>query len=476
MVGRAKESKKLMQLYQRKKAEFVAVYGRRRVGKTYLIDEVFEGKFTFHHAGLSPVEGPKKGSLQEQLQHFYYSLLLHGMQETHCPESWMEAFFMLEKWLEEKDTGERQLVFLDELPWMDTPRSGFITALEGFWNTWGSHRKNLMLIVCGSASSWIQDHLINNHGGLYNRVTCEIRLTPFTLKECEDFLKDKGVVLSRYDIVQSYMIFGGIPYYLDYFDPELSLAQNVDQILFARDAPLRDEYDRLFSSAFSNPLLMKQMIELLYTRNAGYTRKELAEKLRMSSGGTLSSSLNALVGSDFVVRYVPFGAKGKVEHYKLSDPFCLFYLHFITNRKKADAHFWVNNQNLPAVSSWRGFAFENVCFNHIEEIKRALGISGIRADCSAWSKREDDADGTQIDLLLERDDHVVNACELKFYSKEFSVDKAYDRTLRNRQDLLRRELSPKCAIHNTLITTYGLVRNEYSGFFVHVLTLDDLFS
>lgn len=446
------------------------------MGKTYLIDEVFEGKFTFHHAGLSPVEGQKKGSLQEQLRHFYYSLLLHGMRETSCPESWMEAFFMLEKWLEEKDTGEQQLVFLDELPWMDTPRSGFITALEGFWNTWGCHRKNLMLIVCGSASSWIQDQLINNHGGLYNRVTCEIRLAPFTLKECEEFLKDKGVVLSRYDIVQSYMIFGGIPYYLDYFDPELSLAQNVDQVLFSRDVPLRDEYDRLFSSAFSNPALMKQMIELLYTRNAGYSRKELTEKLGMSSGGTLSSSLNALVASDFAVRYVPFGTKGKVEHYKLSDPFCLFYLHFMINRKKTDAHFWVNYQNLPAVCSWRGFAFENVCFQHIEEIKRALGISGIRSDCSAWSKREDDADGTQIDLLLERDDHVVNACELKFYSREFTLDKAYDRTLRNRQDLLRRELSPKCAIHNTLITTYGLVRNEYSGFFIRVLTLDDLFS
>lgn len=475
MIGREQEMKKLLQRYERNKAEFVAIYGRRRVGKTYLVDEALEGKITFRHAGLSPADNQRKGALAAQLDHFYYSLQLHGIQTDHRPETWMEAFFMLEKWLEEIDDGTRQVVFLDELPWMDTPRSGFVAAFEGFWNTWGCHRKNLMLVVCGSASSWILDNLINSHGGLYNRVTCEIRLLPFTLHECEAFLKEKGINFSKYDIVQSYMILGGIPFYLDYYERDLSFAQNIDNILFSDHAVLSGEYDRLFSSIFSNPSLMKNIVELLYTRNAGYTRGEIIEKLRISSGGTLSSCLNSLICSGFVIKYVPFGMNKNEDHYKLVDPFCMFYLHFISQQKKADRSFWTHNQNNPVVNSWRGFAFENVCFNHIEEIKKALGISGVRTTHSAWSKRGDDNDGTQIDLLIERDDHVINACEIKFYSSEFSVDKAYDRVLRNRMQLLSAEISPKVSVYNTLITTYGLHRNEYSDDFVQVVTMDDLF-
>lgn len=332
-----------------------------------------------------------------------------------------------------------------------------------------------MLVVCGSASSWILDNLINSHGGLYNRVTCEIRLLPFTLHECEAFLKEKGINFSKYDIVQSYMILGGIPFYLDYYERDLSFAQNIDNILFSDHAVLSGEYDRLFSSIFSNPSLMKNIVELLYTRNAGYTRGEIIEKLRISSGGTLSSCLNSLICSGFVIKYVPFGMNKNEDHYKLVDPFCMFYLHFISQQKKADRSFWTHNQNNPVVNSWRGFAFENVCFNHIEEIKKALGISGVRTTHSAWSKRGDDNDGTQIDLLIERDDHVINACEIKFYSSEFSVDKAYDRVLRNRMQLLSAEISPKVSVYNTLITTYGLHRNEYSDDFVQVVTMDDLF-
>ena len=198
-------------------------------------------------------------------------------------------------------------------------------------------------------------------------------------------------------------------------------------------------------------------------------------KLNFSTGGTLSSCLNALIACDFVVRYVPFGLSGKEEHYKLTDPFCLFYLHFMRSRPKTDPHFWLDAQDTPEVSSWRGFAFETVCFNHVVEIKKALGISGVKTTHSAWSKRSDDADGTQIDLLIDRSDHVLNCCEIKFYSEEVTVDKAYDRVLRHRHELLRGEISPKTAIRNTLITTYGLKRNEYSGSFSDIVTMDDLF-
>lgn len=475
MIGRKKEVNELNNLYQSQKAEFVAIYGRRRIGKTYLVDETFKGKITFRHAGLSPADESGSGLLSAQLEHFYYSLLMHGMKKEKKPKSWLEAFFMLEKFLEQIDDGGRQVVFLDELPWLDTPRSGFITAFEGFWNTWGCHRENLMVVVCGSANSWILDKLINNHGGLYNRVTYEIKLEPFTLAECEEFYDDRQVKLSRYDIAQSYMILGGVPYYMGYFQSGKSLAQNVDNLFFVKNGKLRDEYNRLFASIFSNPEFMKRIVKVLYTKNAGYTRTELAKKLDVKDGGTLSQHLNALIASDFVIKYVPFG-KGKTEHYKLIDPFCMFYLHFVEGKKKINEDFWKQNLSSQQIVSWRGFAFENVCFNHISQIKKALGIGGVITTHSAWSKRSDDIEGTQIDLLISRNDNVVNMCEIKYYGDEFTVNKEYYHTLMHRRAILSEEINKKYSIYSTLITTFGLTYNEYSGIFTNVITLDELFT
>ena len=476
MIGREKEVKELNKLYDRNRAELVAVYGRRRVGKTYLIDETFAGRITFRHAGLSPADEDAKGLLRAQLDHFYNSLLLFGMEKSKKPDNWLDAFLLLEQFLQKTDNGSRQLVFLDELPWLDTPRSGFIRAFEGFWNNWGCHRKNLMVVVCGSANSWMMNTLINNHGGLYNRVTYEIKLAPFTLRECEAFFQANNIRLSRYDIAQSYMIFGGIPYYLGYFDGEYSLAQNVDRMIFARNAKLKDEYDRLYQSVFINPDTEKAIVTFLATRNAGFTRKEIAEKLGVSDGGRLSKNLNALIASDFVVKYVPFGMGKREEHYKVVDPFCLFYLHFIRDINGGSDSFWQENVTAQPVVTWRGLAFEHVCFNHIPQIKKALGISGVITSASAWSKREDDQEGTQIDLLLTRNDNVLNMCEIKYYGGKFTVKKDDYLTLLGRQEILMGKVSPKMTIRSTLITTFGLMQNEYSGVFTNVITLDDLFA
>ena len=476
MIGREKEVKELNKLYDRNRAELVAVYGRRRVGKTYLIDETFAGRITFSHAGLSPADQEAKGLLRAQLDHFYNSLILFGMEEGRKPDTWLDAFLQLELFLQKNDDGSRQLVFLDELPWMDTPRSGFIMAFEGFWNTWGCHRKNLMVIVCGSANSWMMNSLINNHGGLYNRVTYEIKLAPFALRECEAFFRANNIRLSRYDIAQSYMIFGGIPYYLGDFDGEYSLAQNVDRIIFARNAKLKDEYERLYRSVFINPDTEKAIVTFLATRNAGYTRKEIVEKLGLSDGGRLSRNLNALIASDFVVKYVPFGMGKREEHYKVVDPFCLFYQHFAREINGGIESFWQEHVTAQPVSSWRGLAFEHVCFHHIPQIKKALGISGVITSASAWSKREDDQEGTQIDLLLTRNDNVLNMCEIKYYGGEFIVKKDDYLTMLRRQEILMEKVSPKMTVRSTLITTYGLTKNEYSGVFTNIITLDDLFA
>ena len=477
MVGRNKETTELLELYDGNAAELVAIYGRRRVGKTYLVDETFKGRITFRHAGLSPIEDEQSEvrPIKKQLEAFYYSLITQGMKKDHCPKDWLEAFFMLEMHLQEIDDGSRQLIFLDELPWMDTPKSGFITGFEAFWNGWACHR-NVMVIISGSANSWMEDKLINNHGGLYGRVTHEIKLLPFTLKECDMLLRERGIALSKYDVVQSYMIFGGIPFYLNYFKRGNSLAQNVDDLFFVKGAKLSLEFERLFSSIFTNPKYTKAIVKALASRSKGYTRQELVSKFGCPDGGTLTKNLTALIASDFVIKYVPFGCKKKEECYKLIDPFCIFYLKFVQNRDSLMGEFWQQNVDAQPIVTWRGHAFENVCFNHVAEIKRALGISGISSRESAWIKPGDDeTTGTQIDMLIMRRDNVVNMCEMKFYGDLFGVDKSYDDLLRNRQSILHEKLPKKFAIHNTLVTTYGIKNNEYRWSFEKVITMEDLF-
>ena len=478
IIGREKEIRELHDLYNSGNAEFIAIYGRRRVGKTFLVDEALKGKITFRHAGLSPVdEQNRKNNLKAQLTHFFFSLQMQGMKGGKCPSSWMEAFYMLEQLLEKKSKdNKRQVVFIDELPWLDTPRSGFMTAFEGFWNTWGCHRDNLMLVVCGSASSWMLDNLINNHGGLYGRTTYEIKLHPFTLTECEEYFRGKGIRLSHYDIVQSYMIVGGIPYYLGYMKKGLSLAQNIDQLFFADGAKLHDEYDRLFASVFSNPEQMKRIVQLLAGRRLGFTRKDILSKTGLDDCGPSTRMLKALEMSDFIRPYVPFGKSLREVYYKLIDPFCLFYLKFVHTRKEMDPEFWMHNVTSASINSWRGFAFEEICFNHVDKIKKALNILGVSSRQSGWAViGDDDTEGGQIDLLIERKDNVVNMCEMKFYSELITISKAYHAKLVHRQNLLMKNLSRKTVVLPVLVTTEGLAYNEYSGIFQNVVIIDDLF-
>ena len=477
IIGRDKEIDEIKRLYFSDKPQLLAVYGRRRIGKTFLVDEALKGLITFRHAGLSPID--EKGNtnrLKDQLKHFYQSLLLHGMRKSHCPSSWLEAFYMLESWLQGCNTGKRQVIFLDELPWMDTPRSGFVTAFEGFWNSWACHRQNVMVIVCGSATSWVQDKLIGNHGGLYGRVTYEIKLSPFNLYETEQFFKENGINISRYDIVQSNMLIGGIPYYLQYFTIGKSLAQNIDTMFFSNNAVLRDEYDRLFASVFNNPEGVKKIVGFLAKRRCGYTRQEIINGIGIDDNGALTEMLGALIASDFVLKYVPFGESKRAEHYKLVDPFCVFYLKFVKGHDRITTDFWLSNDSSQRVVSWRGFAFEELCLRHIGNIKRALGISGVFTNQSGWLLQgSEDVEGSQIDLIIERKDGIVNMCEIKFYNDNFTVSKSYNRTLVDRYNRLNNLISRRQAVNTVLITTFGLTYNEYSGIFQNVITMDDLF-
>lgn len=476
LIGRKKETEELENLYNSKKSEFVVIYGRRRVGKTFLVKELFQHKMAFYHSGLSPFDKERKIGIKDQLEAFYASLMQFGMEEGHCPNSWAEAFLMLGHLLDDMNDGCRQVIFIDELPWMDTPRSKFMVAFEHFWNSWGAWRDHVMLIVCGSATSWMLDNLINNKGGLYDRLTWQIKLSPFTLSECKTFFESRQIMMSNYDLVEAYMILGGIPYYLNYFQKGESLAQNIDMLFFAKNAKLEMEFDRLFGSLFSKPDEFKAVVKQLSIRHTGFTREELAKQLGIKAGGSFSKTLEALNASDFITCYRPFGQRKNEIRYKLTDSLCRFYLNFIEGKTITDTAFWQHSQNKPQLNAWRGISFENVCFSHVCQIKKALGVENVVSSESSWIVQGDEThQGTQIDMLISRDDRIVNLCEIKFLSKEYEPQTDDETKLRTRIATLQEKLSPKQTIHLTLVTTFGLKRNAHSGIIQQIVTIGDLF-
>ncbi len=470
MIGRQNEIEKLQELYSSNKAELVALYGRRRVGKTFLINEVFKNKFFFKHAGLALRE-EDNNKTEKQLEHFENSLSLYGIKIERKIKTWFDAFFSLTKYIMQCDSSTKKVIFIDELPWLDTKGSNFISAFEGFWNGFACSRDDLLVIVCGSATSWVENELINNTRGLYGRVTYEIKLNPFTLKETKDFLESKKVNYSLYDIAQAYMIFGGIPYYLNYIDEKYSLAQNVDNLFFNNNALLLLEFDRLFDSIFPFSDKAKVIIKFLSTNSVGFTREEISKALKISDGGGLSKYLNSLISSNFIMKYVPFGFSKRETHYKLIDPFCIFFIKFVLDKTEIKS-LWTEDSSSQKISSWRGYAFENVCFNHIDQIKFALGISSVSTTISAFYNKED---GYQIDLIIERRDNIINLCEIKFYSGEFKITKDYYLKINRRKNLLMEKVNKKYSIMNTLISTFGIYKNEYYFSFANSITLEDLF-
>ena len=469
LVGRVKEKEILNNTLQSEDSRFVAVYGRRRVGKTFLIRETFGYRFTFQHAGLFG------GNMKDQLFAFSASLKDAGYIFRQKPKSWLEAFEGLKEMIRNSKE-KRKVVFIDELSWMDTPKSGFMVALENFWNGFASARKDIVLIVCASATSWMMSKVVHNKGGLYNRLTDQISLKNFTLKECEEYTQKMGLIMNRNQILQYYMIFGGVPYYWGFLKKGYSLAQNIDNILFAGDAPLKDEFQYLYASIFKNPEVYVKIIETLGLKKVGMTREELIESSGIINSGDLTNKLEELQSCGFIRKYYAYGMK-KNALYQLMDCFTLFYYKFLKARP-ADEHFWTNQINTPSVNAWMGLAFERVCLDHVNQIKMKLGISGVLTEVNSWYCKADPDKGvfgSQIDLLIVRKDQVINLCEMKYSGSEYMITEKTDRSIRNKISDLILQTGTKYAIYPTLITTYGLVDNCYAENISSVITLEDLF-
>jgi AAA+ ATPase superfamily predicted ATPase len=470
IIGRKEEQQILHSAVQSENSEFVAVYGRRRVGKTYLIRETFGYKFTFQHTGLA------KGNTKEQLFSFAISLRDAGYDDCPIPKSWLEAFSLLSAYLK-NSTDEKKIVFLDELPWMDTPRSNFISAFEHFWNGWASARKDIVLIICGSATSWIINKVINDHGGLHNRVTKQIALQPFTLKECEMFAKSKGLEMSRYQLAECYMVFGGIPYYWSLLEKGLSLAQNIDKIIFAKNGKLSNEFNQLYASLFKSPEQYIDIVTALGKKKAGMTREEIIAATDKYSNGALSKVLDELEYCGFIRKYNGFDKKSKQAIYQLIDNYTLFYFKFIQQNENNDEHFWSASIDSAMHRAWSGLAFERLCMAHTQQIKVALGISGVLSNVYSWRKEADEtSDGAQIDLLIDRNDQVINLCEMKYSLSEYAIDAEYEQKLRNKKSAFIDATNTRKAVHLTMVTTFGIKTNVHSGIVQNEITLEDLFS
>jgi AAA+ ATPase superfamily predicted ATPase len=473
IIGRKAEQELLHECYESNKPEFVAVYGRRRIGKTFLVKQFFKEKFDFYFTGA--YQATKK----DQLFNFKMTLESYSGKKQKTPKTWLEAFFQLKDYL--ASLGERRkVVFIDELPWFDTPRSNFISAIELFWNQWASDQ-NLMLVVCGSATSWMVNKLLGDKGGLHNRVTHSIYLAPFSLGETEAFLQENRIVFNRHQIVECYMMLGGTPYYLNMLQPKLSLAQNINNLFFVENGELRREFDFLFRSLFRDSKIYRKIVDQLSKKTKGMTRQEIIQECGITDNGKLSEILENLCNCDFIRRYSSFNKKQREAIYQLTDLFSLFHLRYIKDSNGMDERFWTDAIDSPSHRAWCGYAFEQVCLHHIRQIKWALGIDGVQTSVCSWATLPTmDADGkkhegAQIDLVIDRRDQTINLCEMKFCMRPFEITPAYLEHIISRRELFREVTGTNKALHLTFVTTYGLVKNAQYGMIQSEVTMDDLF-
>jgi hypothetical protein len=469
LIGRKLEQEKLLNAYKSEYSEFVAIYGRRRVGKTFLVRETFDYKFTFSHAGIY------NKNTRGQLLEFYKSLKRHGANLTAAPSSWSEAFDMLIDFLD-KSNDSRKVVFIDELPWMDAPRSNFVSALEHFWNSWASARKDILLIVCGSASSWIINKIFRNHGGLHNRVSVRIHLNQFTLRECELYAQSLKLRYSREQIAEAYMVMGGVPYYWSKLQKRMSLAQNIDALFFAPDGEFRYEFKDLYASLFNNPDKYIKIIDALGNKKCGIYRDEIIKITGLDDNGNLSQMLENLEYCGFIRKYYQIGNKRKNALYQLMDNYTLFYFQFIKGKTAIDINFWSKTMGKANYYAWSGLAFERICLIHSQQIKNSLGISGVLTGEYSWSvKATDNYPGAQIDLLIDRSDNVVDICEMKYTKSPFSISSDYRGNLLNKIDRFQQVTATKKAIHLVMISANGLTESENNDIVNNVVTLNALF-
>lgn len=477
-VGRNQQLAELKRILHSDRPEFIAVYGRRRVGKTFLVKEAASNDFAFYFTAAHDV--PKS----EQITNFMLQLRKYsGNESLEKPKSWFEAFSELGKYLDSLPGSMNKILFFDELPWADTPKSGFLGAFENFWNMRCAGNGDIKLIACGSATSWIINKVIHSRGGLHNRLTHQFLVEPFSLKESKEYFQAYGFNLSEEKIAELYMILGGIPYYFSLLDKGESVARNIDRLFFEPNGALKQEFEKLYAALFRNPGMHLEVVRILTGRDAGLTRQQIIKKLKITGNGNFSIVLKELEECGFVRSYLPFknkaassGKRAEVNTlYQLIDLYSLFYLRFAENNAYQDSDFWTSNYRDPKLNTWRGLAFEKLCLWHVPQIKEALGISGVSSRVCSWCGKEDTDRKAQIDLLIDRKDDVVNICEMKYSGSPFAITKKYALELENKIEVFTEATQTRKTPVLTFITNSGLKQNSYSDIAQKEVSLTELF-
>jgi len=468
LIGRISEISVLQNALKSSRPELIVVYGRRRIGKTYLVRNVYRNYIRFELSGL------KGAGLAQQLENFHLTLG-ELSPDFKKPQSWVEAFHQLKQYFGRLPLRKKKVIFLDEFPWLDSKKSNFLAAFDGFWNSFASTRSDMIVVVCGSAASYMIKNIIKNKGGLHNRLTQSLRLMPFNLHETELMLKSNNIKLTRYDILQIYMAFGGVPHYLEKIMPGESVAQAIDRLCFGKDGFLRMEYSNVFASLFDQYENHELVIRTLAGVRKGLPRKEIVRKCKIESGGTLSKTLRELEESGFIEKYQAYqSVKGSL--YRLIDEYSMFYLKFIEHTKPSESGTWNTLFNLQSYKIWSGFCFETICIKHVDQIKEGLKISGIGSIYSSWIEKKRNS-GVQIDFLIDRKDNVINLCEIKFYNSGFTIDAAYAREIEKKINVFSTSTKTTKNVFITFISTFGLNSNEYSRQLVqNELTMNHLFT
>jgi len=473
LVGRKKEQEILKKAFHSDESEMVAIFGRRRVGKTFLIRSYYGKQIDIEFTGV------QNASLKDQLVAFSFLIKKYTTSKNKLPvpKNWLDAFLQLITVLEEKpNSKKKRVLFFDELPWLATHRSGFLKAFGFFWNNWAS-KNNILVVICGSAASWMIQKIIKDKGGLHNRITRRIHLQPFSLAETEIFLQKKQINLNRYHILLLYMIMGGIPHYLKEVEPGKSAIQNIDKICFSENGLLAEEFDNLYGALFNHSEKHIAIVRALSKTWKGLTRTEIIQSSGVQNGGGTTKVLNELLRSGFITSYYPFGKKVKTTLYRLTDEYSLFYLHFIEKKRRNISGAWKALSQSAVFKSWSGYAFESLCLKHIDQLKNALQIGGIYSETSSFLFAGNDSlPGVQIDLLIDRNDQVINLCEIKFTQKQFTISKSYAEQLRTKIAVFNEVSKTKKQIFLTMITTFGVFQNKHSlGLVDNQLTMDILF-
>ncbi len=469
-VGREEEITTLQALAHTQQADLVAIIGRRRIGKTYLVKNAFKSQFTFHITGI------KDADKATMIQAFIVKIEEFSTAKfpITVPDNWMDTFRLLKTYLTSIKSVKKKVIFLDEFPWMDSHKSGFLAAFEFFWNDWAVDQ-DITVIVCGSSTTWMLNNVVNNTAGLHNRITKYIRLAPFTLRETQQLLHGRGIKLPNYEIVQLYMALGGVPYYLNEVVQGESVIQSIDRMLFSEKSSLKNEFQNLYRALFDQYEKYELVVKALSLKQKGLTRQEIIDTTQLSNGGGLTRILTELEECAFIKSFQPFGKEKKDMMYRLIDEYSLFYFQFNPNKKPAGS--FIQMSSSAKYKTWTGFAFESLCIKHIYQIKKALGISGIfSTESSFYTKGNEAETGFQIDMLIDRSDNAINICEMKFYGTEYELNKKEAEKLHTRRELFRAKTQSKKYLINTVVTTFGLKVNEYSASAVDKwLKMDALF-